>query len=186
MWGRNRLLLLLVPCLAILLGFALYDYVYVPVRNERQNLSELKESKQKTLEKVINAIGQKEALQRRISALKEDRKSRDTELVEGQTSAVAAANLQNIIREVVTGKGGTISSERMEKPEDRGRFRMISVSVDAMLPETQALHDVIASLGNHPVTLAVQELDVRVRNVNEPRELMVKFKVSALSARRGT
>jgi hypothetical protein len=171
----------LLPFLAILLGVAFYDYVYVAIQAERQSIGELKELKQKTLEKYINAISQKSALEHRINTLKESRKGEESRMVEGQTPSVAAANLQNMIKGIIAGKGGTISSERVEKPEDLRHLKVITVSIDTVLPETKALHDILYSFETHPVALLMRELDVRVRNMREPRELMVKFKVSAMN-----
>ena len=178
---NSKLLFWLIPFLVILLGFAFYDYVYMAIQAEMQTLDELKESKQKTLEKYISAIDQKGALENRINALKESRKSRETTTVEGQTPSVAAANLQNMVKGIITGKGGTISSERAEKSEDLSHLKVITVSVDTILPETKALYDILYLFETHPVTLLIRELDVRVRNMREPRELMVKFKVSAMN-----
>jgi hypothetical protein len=178
---NSKLLFWLIPFLVILLGFAFYDYVYMAIQAEMQTLDELKELKQKTLEKYISAIDQKGALENRINALKESRKSREKATVEGQTPSVAAANLQNIVKGIITGKGGTISSEREEKSEDLSHLKVITVSVDTILPESKALYDILNLFETNPVTLLIRELDVRVRNMREPRELIVKFKVSALN-----
>jgi hypothetical protein len=181
MLKNSKLLLWLIPFLVILLGFALYDYVYLSIQAEMQTLDELKESKQKTLEKYISVIKQKGALEDKINALKESRKSRETTTVEGQTPSVAAANLQNMVKSIITSKGGTVSSERAEKSVDLSHLKVITVSIDTILPETKALYDILYLLETHPVTLLIRELDVRVRNMREPRELTVKFKVSAMN-----
>jgi hypothetical protein len=180
--GKNsKLLFWLIPFLVILLGFAVYDYVYLAIQDEMRTLDELKESKQTTLEKYVSAISQKEGLEKRINALKESRKGREATTVEGDTPFVAAANLQNLVKEIITGKGGTISSERAEKSEDLSHLQVITVSLDTILPETNALYDILYLLDTHPLTLLIRELDVRVRNMREPRELMVKFKISAMN-----
>jgi hypothetical protein len=49
------------------------------------------------------------------------------------------------------------------------------------LPETKALNDILYSFETNPVALLMRELDVKVRNMREPRELMVKFKVSSIN-----
>jgi hypothetical protein len=178
---NNKLIFWLIPLMLILLGFAFHDYVYLPVRAEKQSLEELKDSKRIMLEKYVNSIARKETLESQIKVLKEMRKIDESRMVEGQTPSVAAANLQNMINGIITGKRGTISSERVEKPEDLNRFKIVTVSVDAILPETNALNDVLYSLETNPVTLLMRELDVRVRNMREPRELMVKLRVSAIN-----
>lgn len=181
--GRNRRLMFwLLPAALLLSGLAFHDYVYTALRAELASLQEIRESKQKTLEKYVNTISQKHALENRIHDLKESRKREESNRVEGQTPSVAAANLQNMIKGIIVGKGGTISSERVEKPEDLRRLNVITVSVDATLPETKALHDILHLFETHPVTLLMRELDVRVRNLRDPRELMVKFRVSAVNS----
>lgn len=180
--GKNsKILFWLLPFVVILLGFVFYDYIYVPIQAELQSIDELRELKQRTLEKYVNTITQKGALENQINALKESRKKEESRMVEGQTPSVAAANLQNMIKGIITNHGGTISSERVEKSEDLHRLKVITVSIDTVLPETKALHDILRLFETHPVTLLMRELDVRVRNVREPRELMVKFKVSAMN-----
>jgi hypothetical protein len=181
MGKNNKLLFWLLPFAVILLGAVFYEYVYVAVQAELQSIDDLKEVKQKTLEKYINTITQKGDLENRINALKESRKSEESNMVEGQTPSVAAANLQNMIKVIIAGKGGTISSERVEKSEDMQRLKIITVTVDTVLPETKALHDILLLFETNPVTLLMRELDIRVRNMREPRELMVKFKVSAMN-----
>jgi len=181
MGKSNKILFWLVPLMLALIGLAFYDYVYLAVQAERQSLGELKDSKRTTLEKYVNAIAQKGALENEINSLKESRKAEETKMVEGPTPSVAAANLQNMIKGMVTGRGGTITSERVEKPEDLNRFKVITVTVDAVLPETRALHEILSAFEASQVTLAMRELDVRVRNLREPRELMVKFRVSAMN-----
>jgi len=181
MGKSSKILFWLIPLMLVLLGLAFYDYVYLAVEAERQSLGELKESKRMTLEKYVNTIAQKGALENQINALKESRKAEETKMVEGPTPSVAAAGLQNMIKGIIAGKGGTITSERVEKPEDLNRFKIITVSIDDVLPETKELNDILNAFEASQVALAMRELDVRVRNMREPRELMVKFRVSAMN-----
>ncbi len=181
MGKSSKILFLLIPLMLVLLGLAFYDYVYLAVEAERQSLGELRESKRTMLEKYVNTIAQKGVLENQISALKESRKAGEAKMVEGPTPSVAAAGLQNMIKGIITGKGGTVTSERVEKPEDLSRFKVITVSIDAVLPETRALHEILNAFETGQVALAMRELDVRVRNMREPRELMVKFRVSAMN-----
>jgi hypothetical protein len=102
-------------------------------------------------------------------------------MIEGQTPSLAAAALQNTIKGMITARGGTISSERAEKPEDTGKFKMITVTIDAILPDTRALGDTLYAIETQTPYLVVRELDTRIRNFKEPRDLMVKLKVSGLT-----
>jgi hypothetical protein len=116
-----------------------------------------------------------------LTSLKERRKIDDSKLIEGQTLSLSAATLQENVKTIITGKGGTISSERVDKPEDLGSFKLVTISIDSVLPDTRVLSDVLYAIETRTPYFVVKEIDARVRNFREPRELMVKLKVSALT-----
>ena len=61
---------------------------------------------------------------------------------------------------------------------------MITASVDTVLPDPRALRDILYSIETRTPYLTVKELDVRIRNYRDPRELVVKLDVSALTSAR--
>ena len=170
--------------MVILLGLIMYKFVYLRVQADVAALKEDQAIKTKTLEKYISLISEKPQLEKNLISLKETRKADDSKLIEGQTLSLAAASLQEMIKDIVTGKGGTISSERVGKPEDLGKFKVISISIDTVLPDSRALSDILYSIETRTPYLFVKELDIRVRNFRDPRELMVKLDVSALTSGR--
>jgi len=178
---NSKILAFLIPVMAILAGFAFHDYVYIPVRDEMRAIEEIKEAKMITLTKYIDTLARKPSLEKDIVFLRERRRAEEAKMVEGQTPSVAAANLQNLVKEIVVGKGGTIASERMEKPEELGRFKVVTVSIETIVPETKALTDMLLLMQSQSVSLFVREMDVRTRNMREPRDLTARFRVSALN-----
>ena len=84
------------------------------------------------------------------------------------------------MKSIITSRGGTISSERIEKPEDAGNFKIITTSFDCLLPDIRSLNDILFSLETRTPYLAVREVDTRIRDARDPRELTVKLTVSAL------
>ena len=170
--------------MVILLGLIMYKFVYLRVQADVASVKEDQAIKTKTLGKYISLISEKPQLEKNFISLKETRKADDSKLIEGQTLSLAAASLQEMIKDIVTGKGGTISSERVGKPEDLGKFKVISVSIDTVLPDSRALSDILYSIETRTPYLSVKELDIRVRNFRDPRELMVKLDVSALTSGR--
>jgi hypothetical protein len=87
-----------------------------------------------------------------------------------------------MVKSSITGRGGTISSERVGKQEDLGKFKVISVSVDSVIPDSRALSEIIYSIETRTPYLVIKELDARIRNYRDPRDLMVKLDVKALTA----
>jgi hypothetical protein len=176
----SRVLVIAVPVMIILLGAVIYQYGYLRVQSELASMEDAESVKMKTLEKYINLIADKPRIESKLAALRESRKADNSKLIEGQTHSVAAASLQTTVKGMITARGGSISSDRVEKPEDAGKFKIITVTIDAILPDTQALSDTVYTIETQTPFLVVRELDARIRNFKEPRDLMLKLKVSGL------
>lgn len=166
----------------VLLAFVGYKYGYVAIHAELAGIKEAQAMNTKTLEKYIALIAEKPDQEKKLASLIEERKANNSKLIEGQTPSLAAAVLQETLKGQITSHGGTISSERVGKPEDLGKFRIINVTIDAVVPDSRALSDILFSIETRTPYLVVKELDTRVRDFRNPRELMVKFDISALTA----
>jgi hypothetical protein len=179
---NSRILTFAIPAMVVLGVAAVYEYGYLQVQEEVSTTLEAEAVKSKTLEKYVTLIAQKPDFEKQLAFLKDQRKAEDRKIIEGQTPSLAAAALQNTVKSLITGKTGTISSERVEKPEAFGKFNLISVSIDAVLPDAKALSDVLYAIETQTPYLVVKELDTRIRNINDPRELTVRLRVAALTA----
>lgn len=166
----------------ILSGLVIYQYGYLRIHSDITSIKEEQAVKTKTLEKYITLISEKPRLEKKLALLKETRKADESKLIEGQTPSLAAAVLQDTVKGIITGRGGTISSERVVKPEDLGKFKVISVSIDAVLPDSRALSDILYAIETRTPYLVVKELDTRIRDYRNPRDLIIKLDVSALTA----
>ncbi|GAB4407169.1 MAG: hypothetical protein OHK0032_02430 [Thermodesulfovibrionales bacterium] len=181
---KNKRLVIGIAIMLILLGLVIYQYGYKKVQEGMASIKEGEAIKTKTLEKYITLISEKPQLEKRLTSLKEIRKGEDSKLIEGQTPSLATAALQEMVKGIVTGRGGTISSERVGKPEDLGKFRVINASIDAILPDSKALSDILYSIETRTPYLTVKELDVRIRDFRNPKELMIKLDVAAITGGR--
>jgi hypothetical protein len=178
---RSRVLKFAVPVVILLFALVAYQYGYEAVHSEMASLKEMQLAKTKTLEKYMSIISEKPTLESKLAALKEKRKADDSKMIDAQTPALAAATLVDTTKSIITGRGGSISSERVEKADDLGKFKVVNVSVDILLPETRALSDVVYNIETRTPYIVIKELDARVRNFKEPRDLMVKLRVAALT-----
>ena len=114
---KSKLLIISIPLIIILAVGVIYEYGVMGIREEVSSINDLKLSKIKTLRKYTEAIAQKTNLEKQILVLKDTRKSEDAKIMAAQTPAIAAANLQDSVKGIIAGRGGTINSERVEKPE---------------------------------------------------------------------
>ncbi len=179
---RSKILIVAVPLIMTLLGLVFYEYGYLRIRAQIATIKEDQAISTKTLEKYVALIAEKPRLEKKLASLTEARKADNVKLTEGQTPSLAAAALQDTVKGIVTSRGGTISSERVVKPEDLDKFKVISVSIDAVVPDARALSDILYSVETRTPYLTIKELDIRVRNFREPKELLMKLDVSALTA----
>ncbi len=179
--GRKQIVLLAIPVLAILAALVFYQYVYLPVKAEIASVKEMQTAKLKSLQKYMTFIAKKPDLEKRLAQLREERKAEDPKLLSGDTLSLAAAALENGIKTIVTGRGGTISSERVEKPDDLGKFKVVNVSLDATVPDPRALSDALYTIETQTPYLVVRELDARVKTYTQPRDLMVRMRVSGIT-----
>ena len=176
--------MLAVPLMIFLFGVLLYQYVYVRVQQDVASLKESEEVKTKTLGKYISLIAEKPELEKQIESLKEDRKAEETKMIEGQTLSLAAASLQEMVKDTITRSGASITSERVQKPEDLDKFKVIGVSIDTVVPDTRSLRDILYAIETRTPYLTIKDLDIRIRNYRDPREQVVKIDVNALTSSR--
>ncbi len=172
----------MIPILIILSLMILYKYGYGWLRSDLAEKREALSVKEKTLDQYRSLIAERSQVEQRLGALREERNASLPRLITGETPSVSAALLQDGIREILVQHGGTISSERVGQPERRDLLHNISVQFDAVLPDASALRDALYALETADQYLVVNTLDVRVQNMRRPGSLIVKMKVSALSA----
>lgn len=178
---KNKLLIGSIPAIIMMTVLVLYEYGISDIYRKADELKEQYGIKMKILEKYTGKIARRPLLENRIAVLKQARKNEENKLIMSPTTAIASANLQNSIKGVITGRGGVINSERVEKTEERGKFKIISVTVDAVFPDIRVLSDTLLAVETQTPYLVVKEVDVRVRNYTDPKELLVKLKVAALA-----
>ncbi len=169
------------PLIVILFVLVAYRYGYLAVKAEVASVKENEAARLKTLAKYMALLAEKPELEKELAALKETRKSENSHLLEGQTPSIAAAALQETVNGMIAGRGGTISSGRIGKSEPLGKFIVLNVSIDTTIPDVRALADILYAIETQSPYLVVKELDARVKNFKEPKELMVKLDISALT-----
>jgi hypothetical protein len=178
---RSKLLPIAVSLVILLLGAVVYQYGYLRVRGELKEMEDGASVKLKTLSRYMTLIAERSTLERNLTVLRELRKMESMKIIEGQTPPLAAATLQHTVKEVITSRGGSIASERVEKPENAGDFKMVTITIDAILPDTRALGDTLLAIETQTPYLVVRELDTRIRNFQNPKDLSIKLKVSVLT-----
>lgn len=172
------------PLMVILLVLVVYRYGYQGIHAEVASLKAAEASKTKMLARYMALYAEIPDMEKQLASLKEERKADNSKLIEGQTPSIAAASLQETINGIITAHGGSVTSQRVAKPETLGKFTLVTVSMDLSLPDVRALADILYTIETRTPYLIVKELDVRVTNFKEPKALGAKLDVSALTSRK--
>ena len=93
------------------------------------------------------------------------------------TPAVAASELQKLVKDMAAEAKTEVRSERILPPAERGEILEIPVEI-AVSCEIRQLVDLLAKLDSAPKLLPVQDLKIRVVNVSQPKDLLVTLTVS--------
>ncbi|GAB4540088.1 MAG: hypothetical protein Fur0020_09070 [Thermodesulfovibrionia bacterium] len=180
---RSKILIYSIPIVIILTGLLIYQYGYLKISSNLSMMREEEAVRMEKLKRYNQLISERPMLEERLSMLKKRRSDANVKLIEAQTSALAGASLQEMVKGIFMSSGGIISSERIENTEERDRFRVINVTINGSVRDTNALKDIIYSIETRTPYLIVKNLDVRVKNFRKPTgELMVNLTVSALTS----
>lgn len=178
---KNNTLKITLPIAILFIVLSAYQYGYLNLKAEINLIKEKQDIAANTFGKYMQAISEKPELEKKLAELKEKRKAQTPKLIEGQTIAVASSSLMDTVKNIVSARGGTIHGQRIDKPEDAGKFRTISINIGANIPDTRALNDILYAVETNVPYLSIKELDVRLQNYRNPRQLMLNITISALT-----
>jgi Tfp pilus assembly protein PilO len=172
---REQLLVWLAVITAAVLGVWLY--VVEPIREHNRSAAELVPAREQVLQQRRELIGRQAAISAELQAtMKRFDKLSEGFLTAG-TPAVAASELQKIVKDMAAQARTEVRSERILPPADHGELLEIPVEI-AVSCEIRQLVDLLARLDNAPKILPVQELKIRVVNLTQPKDLLVTLTVS--------
>lgn len=169
------------PLIAVLALVALYNYGFVALKGRLDAFKDDRFVTEKALGKYKAFLARVPEMQKRLDEMKRRRRAEELKLIPGKTAALAGASLQERVRGIITDNGGVIRTERITKSEQKGSFMVIGASIDATLPDTEALANVLYGIETRTPYMLIDSLDVRTKNARNPVELIVKLGVSGLS-----
>ena len=152
-------------CFALALLLAVFGIVYVlfaaPVLdlyNEREATLE----HQRILEPRLHAAAdQLPALRARLAALQASASARKVTL-EGNSDAIASANLQSLIDELANSAGVVVASTEGLAPDDRGPYRRIGLRI-ALNGDYDNLLALLAAVDKATPPLVIENLQIHAR-----------------------
>lgn len=165
--------------LAVLVGSVIlgWEFVVQPIRERYVRASELVPAREQVLARRMELVSRKAVIARELEATDARLHALSDRFLPASTPAVAASELQKLVKQVAMNASTEIRSERILPPVERGELVEIPVEV-AVSAEVRQLVDILAQLEQTPKILTVQDLKIRVINVAQPKELLATITLS--------
>ncbi len=177
---NSKILKIVLPLIGLLLCYAAYEYGYVALTSAKMELQDTREQKEKMLFKYVAAISKKQQISSTLHFLRPVKAADDEGIINEPVPATAMESLRNTLKEIIIQGGGQIAAERTAEPVKSGIYRIYEIEIDAMLPDTRALNDIVHGIETHTLFMTVKQLNVWVTNPDNPRELAIKLKINAI------
>jgi len=139
----------------LLVGLA----VIVPVLNKGLELSEAKNNLVFRLQQYERILARKDAVIANMSAIKEQYQKRGL-LNRQSTGALASAEVQELIKKVITEAGGQLSSTQALPLSSKNEFSRITVRV-SMTGNSEVLRAVLYKIETAAPLIIINQIDVR-------------------------
>lgn len=172
---RERLLVGLAVITAAVLGGWLY--MVEPILEHNRSAAELVPAREQVLQQRRNLIARHALITAELNAMAKRFDKLSEGFLTAGTPAVAASELQKIVKDMAAQARTEVRSERILPPADRGELLEIPVEI-AVSCEIRQLVDLLARIEGAPKLIPVQELKIRVVNMTQPKDLLVTLTVS--------
>jgi len=172
---RERLMVGLALAVAVLLGGWLL--VVEPILEHNRTASELVPAREQVLLQKRELIARRAVINAELQATAARFEKLSQEFLTSATPAVAASELQKIVKDMAAQAKTEVRSERILPPAERGELLEIPVEI-AVSCEIRQLVDLLAQLDGASKLLPVQDIKVRVVNLSQPKELLVTLTIS--------
>ena len=172
---RERTVIAAGLLVGILLGG--WSFVVEPILESNRRAGELVPAREQMLEKRRDLIARRGVIEAELRSLTERLNAVSARFLTSATPAVAASELQKLVKEMAAQANTEVRSERILPPAERGELLEIPVEI-AVSGEVRQLVDLLARLDGAPKLLTVQDFRLRVVNVSQPKELLATLTLS--------
>jgi len=152
----------------VLIVIAFTAGVLAPAWNEYERNTERVLKFRDQIDRYAQLGRQQSQLQRQIKRLKQQSKNNKRQFVEGAAPALAAAALQQRLRDLMERNGGRLISTQTLNVKDNEAFPMVSVKAHISAP-IEAIRDLLYSLETGQPHLVVDNLLIQAKRSSRQR-----------------
>ena len=163
--AQQRILAVSLLILPVLLLYFLIAAPYFRILKEgRENIEDL----QFQLQRLQKTAAQGPLWRQQLKILKEQNQ-RNRHYLEGDTPALASAELQKYLSDIIRQAGGELTSTQVIPPREEDKFTRIAVRI-RMSGNTEVLREVLHAIETRQPLLMVETMNIRpVRKRRDPK-----------------
>ncbi|OLC18068.1 MAG: hypothetical protein AUH29_00070 [Candidatus Rokubacteria bacterium 13_1_40CM_69_27] len=148
-----------------------------PIRERQRIAEELAPIREQVLARRQELVARRAAIAAELEATNGRLDALSARFLPGATPAVAASELQKLVKEMAAQATTEVRSERILPPVERAELLEIPLEI-TVSGDIRQLVDLLARLDRAPKLLAVQDLKVRVVNISQPKDLLATLTLS--------
>lgn len=133
--------------------------------------------REEILERRRQQIGQQARLAGELATATARLEAEAGRLLRGPTAPLAASELQQLVKDLLTDAGVEVRSERVLPPSDQQGLQEVSIEV-AIMASIRDTVTALSRLERAPRLLALKDVKIRVVAVGQPRELLTTLTVA--------
>jgi type II secretory pathway component PulM len=152
-------------------------FIVAPLRDRSSATSDLVPERERALTRRLDLLARRGQIAAELDTANARVDRLASRLLTAAAPAVAASELQKLVKDMAAEATTEIRSERILPPEERGELLEIPIEI-AVSAEIRQLVDLLARVEGAQKLLTVKDLRVRVVNVSQPKELLATLTVS--------
>lgn len=163
----------------VLVIFVLVVYVVDPFLARQEEIRQELTTKLQLLQKNRKKVTQIDDLENKIVELKEYIKNSNQQMLPGKKPSLAAAELQELLKDIARTSNVNIRQEKIIPSIDLGQYEQIPVQV-TFISNATALKEILYSIEHHSRLLLIPVMKVKVTSTKNPKETETTLVVSGL------
>lgn len=152
-------------------------FVVQPIRDRLAVSGDLVPAREQILARRLELVARKGAIAAELQATNAKLEQMSDRFLPASTPAVAASELQKLVKQMAAEAATEVRSERILPPVERGELLEIPIEI-AVGGDIRQLVDLLSRLERAPKLLTVQDLKVRVINISQPKDLLTTLTLS--------
>lgn len=172
---EKRVLLMGGAMVAVIIVYQLYGWYGGLIKKGGEFVGE----RRTFLERQYRKISEKTSVQKEHSALEADLKALEAGLLPGDTPPIAAARMQNMLKEMAQSAGIEITLEKTINPVEKGMYLVIPVEI-GFTATTEKLSKMLYQITASKTILAVSDMKVTVKNIRNPIDAYTTLVINGL------